>query len=282
VPRIVKGAVFERAEVVKLSRGGDSRFRVLRLRAPGLSAAARPGQFLMLRATDESDPLLARPFAVFDLPGERPGEVEVLFDIVGRGTALMDSLEPGDSVQVLGPLGEGWRYEDLGGKTAVLVAGGCGVAALFLLARRLLERGSCPVVLIDGARSKDALMAGELRGRLAGARIELATEDGSAGFRGTAVELAGRLLDKEPATMGACALFAAGPRGMLKAMHELAESRGLPLQVSMEERMACGVGVCRGCVVRARTPHPETGLSTRSVCADGPVFDSRELDWGSV
>jgi dihydroorotate dehydrogenase electron transfer subunit len=231
----------------------------------------------MLRAFDGTDPLLGRPLAVFDLPDGEPGSVEVLYDVVGRGTRIFSGLGPGDRVRVLGPLGNGWR-PGAGAGRSVVVAGGCGVGGVFLLARRLGAERPGTVTLVLGAASSDGLLSEESCARLTGVEVVRATDDGSEGLRGTAVEAAAGVLDGG----GPASLYASGPGAMLKAAAAMAAGRMLPLQVSLEERMACGVGACRGCVVRALEPHPETGLRTRTVCADGPVFDAGEIDWEAL
>ena len=289
------GAEHVTARVVSQRREADSDYRVLRLEAPAVARAARPGQFLMLRAFEGFDPLLGRPLAVFNLPADEPGTVEVLYAVVGRGTRIIERLEPGDAVKLLGPLGNGWRIgegigEGIGGggggggaeagRGHLLVGGGCGVAALWLLAKRLAASHAGEVTLVSAGACSANVLPPDLRGRLeelggAGVTVILATEDGSAGTEGLATDAARDLIENSPPAQ----LYAAGPRAMLKALAALAAERGLRLQVSLEERMACGVGVCRGCVVKATAPHPETGLYTRTVCADGPVFDANEIDW---
>ncbi len=114
---------------------------------------------------------------------------------------------------------------------------------------------------------------------LAGVSIHLVTEDGSAGRKGLATDAAADILDE---WQGPATVYAAGPTGMMKVFAELVEGREVLLQCSLEERMACGVGVCRGCVVKALEAHPETGLRTRTVCADGPVFCAGEIDWEAL
>jgi len=273
------------ARVVSVGRDPGSDFCLMRLEAPDVAAAAggaRPGQFVMLRAFSGVDPLLARPLAVFDLPEDAPGCVDLLFAVVGRGTRIFEGLAAGDRATVLGPLGNGWRLEGAGEAPAVLVGGGCGVAALYWAARRLAgSRGSAPVTLVTAGRTAAQLLPKRLGDRLAaaGVRIVTATDDGSEGLHGTALDALAEVLDALGGGAGDALVLASGPKAMLAAAARLAAERGVALQVSLEERMACGVGVCRGCVVKALAPHPETGLRTRTVCADGPVFDAAEIDW---
>ncbi len=244
---------------------------------------AKPGQFVNVGFPDITDPLLARPFAVFDA---RAGEVDVLFKKVGRGTVLMAELSVGDGVRLVGPLGRPWRLEPA--EASVLVAGGTGWGALHMLGKALASEGR-EVRAIWGQCDADAFPAERLveAGAIAAgegapdAGTILSTDDGSCGFCGSAVECLRDLLENKLAGRS-LALYGAGPVAMLRALAELARERGLPCQVSLEARMACGIGVCRGCVVNARGPHPETGLRRRTVCTDGPVFDAAEIDWENV
>ncbi len=253
--------------------GGD--YWKLTLKAAEIASRAKPGQFVNVGFPDRTDPLLARPFAVFDA---RPGEVDVLFKKVGRGTGLMAELEAGDHVRIIGPLGTPWRLEPA--EASVLVAGGTGWGALHMLGKVLASEGR-EVRAIWGQCDADAfpeagaIAAGE---GASDAGPILSTDDGSRGFCGNAVDCLGDLLQDELAGRRP-ALYGAGPVAMLRALAQLARARGLPCQVSLEARMACGIGVCRGCVVNAKGPHPETGLRRRTVCTDGPVFDAAEIDW---
>jgi len=241
--------------------------------APAVAAVARPGQFLTLSFPGRTDPLLPRPFAVFDADPDA-GRVRVLFAVVGRGTRLLAESKAGDRLRLVAPLGRGWRPGDEG--AAVLVAGGSAWAALHMLARTLAGAGR-DVRAIWG-QACEASFPDATSVAAPGVEFALATDDGSCGHAGTAVDCARSLLDGDLAGK-AVALYGAGPVPMLSALAALARERDLPCQVSLEARMACGIGVCRGCVVNALEPDPKTGLRRRAVCTDGPVFDSRELDW---
>lgn len=251
----------------------------LDLEAGDIAASARPGQFVMVRFPGTTDPLLPRPFAVFGTEG---GVLEVLFKTAGRGTKKLSNARPGDTLGVTGPLGNGWSVPE--GK-ALLVAGGTAFAAVRWLAAGLAREGRLRG-LVWGMKTKGDFPRRE-RLLPEGLEVSLATDDGSLGFGGTACELAGKLLDErdergksEPDV--ALTICGAGPVPMLRALAQLAAGCGLRCLVSLEARMACGLGTCRACVVNAKTPHPETGLRRRAVCTDGPVFDAGELDWGAL
>lgn len=251
----------------------------MRLTAPPEFAAARAGQFVMVRVGGGIDPLLRRPFGIFDLSTHIPlhdGAVsqpcfEMLYRVVGKGTALLSSLHATDRLDILGPLGTGF---DLGtpGVEKLLVGGGVGLAPLYLLARELVAQS--PVRLFAGGRSRDDILCITEFERL-GVECYVATEDGSLGECGLVTEaLVSRLEQLE----GGAELFACGPHPMLKAVAAIAAYRGIPCQVSLEGYMACGVGACLGCVTPGHRHTPESP-DYRCVCKDGPVFQAGELGW---
>jgi len=216
----------------------------------------------MLRLSRGYDPLLRRPFSLHTRQGEG---FSLLYRIVGRGTGLMSTLRPGDRLDVLGPLGTGFRLPDQA-KTAVLVGGGVGVAPLPFLAEALAARGCRIVSFIGGAAAGDILACNELE-RFG--PVQVATEDGSLGRRGLVTEiLAAELSAFTPPVQ----LFACGPREMLAEVASFAARHGFPCQVSLDEVLACGMGACQGCVV-------ETVAGWRRVCCDGPVFEAQEVIW---
>ncbi len=222
-----------------------------------------PGQFLHVAAPG---PLtLRRPFSVAGAP--EPGVVELLIELRGTGTRALASAPIGTRLSVLGPLGNGFTMPEED-ETALLVAGGIGVAGLRYLADVLLAAGRRVVALV-GARTSESLLHHVLPSALDGDRgvVKLATDDGSVGFRGTVCKLLGREAAEEK---GLARIYACGPPAMLRQVAALARSRRIPCEVLLEEIMACGVGACRGCVV-------PTTRGYKTVCSDGPVFDATEL-----
>lgn len=233
----------------------------LRLRAPEIAPAARPGQFVMLGPLEEGsqDPFLPRPFSIHRV--DAAGDLEILYARVGRLTQDMTRLEPGRRVWLLGPQGRGFFAP--GGGELWLVAGGLGVAPLVFLAEREAPRR--PVRLFYGVRAADRAVPLDPLPR-AGVRVELATDDGSAGAHGTAAQL---LEAAGPPPAGAV-LAGCGPWKMLRAIHAIAARWGTPLELSLETRMACGMGACLGCAI-------QLAAGRRRVCVDGPVFDGHEV-----
>ncbi len=255
---------------------------LLRLQAPELARAIRPGQFVMLRVPARSDPLLGRPFALYDTVVDDHGEpvgIDIVYLVVGKVTRLMAGLAPGDSVELWGPLGNGFPEPQASGHVG-LVAGGIGqtpflaqIRELFgergyggQKARRRVER----VSLYYGVRTAE-LAAGIDDFRAAGAALHLATDDGSLGFHGYVTQL----LAQQPAPEH---LFGCGPEPMLHALAAQARQRGVPCHLSLETPMACGVGICFSCVTAVRTGD---GWDYKRVCVDGPVFDAQCLHWVS-
>jgi dihydroorotate dehydrogenase electron transfer subunit len=260
------------AEVVANAPAGGH-YRRLVLAAPEIASPVKPGQFVNLRVTRGLDPLLGRPFSVFWADPAR-GEIELLYQRAGRGTGMLAAVERGERLPLVGPLGREFALQD-GAEVHVCLGGGTGVAPVYFLAGRAAAAGT-EACLAFGFRDLSYRLPEELVART-GAAFRLACDAGGRGcHRGTAVDLLGALLDGEFAGRGV-ALYAAGPAIMMRLAAELAAERGLPCLVSLEARMACGLSVCRGCVVRARDARGQT--VNRTVCTYGPVFRAAEVDW---
>ncbi len=251
----------------------------MRMTAPPAIVDSQPGQFVMLRVNPAIDPLLRRPFGIFDLGTfeteftdcGRQSYLEILYKVVGKGTSMLASLNKGDHLDVLGPLGKGFIPGDPTVEK-LLVGGGVGLAPLYYLARELVK-GSKVNLFAGGRNKEDVLCITEFE-RL-GVETYVATDDGTLGARGLVTDVFEQQLAKaRPGSM----IFACGPFPMLKAVASLAERYGALCQVSLEAYMACGVGACLGCVVKGKNHSDETP-DYRCVCKDGPVFDSRDLKW---
>ena len=235
------------------------------LAVEGEVAKPEPGQFVFLRVTDALDPFLRRPMSVFGFrESGSQSEIEILYRVVGRGTAVLARRRKGERVDLIGPLDRGFRLGD--GPRRVLVAGGMGAAPLVYLAAHLPPEDE----LVLGCRSGAEFPVPFLEARVS-RPVRVSTEDGSLGRRGLASELASDLAAEHG---WAVQFMAAGPAGMLAALARLARDRKVGCQVCLEARMACGVGSCLGCVVPASGPEPY-----RRVCTEGPVFDAGEIRW---
>lgn len=236
-----------------------------------------PGQFAMVSGWPGNDPLLPRPLAVFRSGGARgKATVEFVYKVVGRGTALLSGMHPGEPLAMTLPLGRGF---DLGreGRTWWLVGGGVGFSSVFPAAAAL-GRQRAEFEMFLGAKTRDQLPPREWTpGESAPGRIRLCTEDGTSGYLGRVTECVGeRIASVSPGDAARLTILACGPAAMLKEIAALAEARGAEAQVALENHMACGFGVCWGCVVSIREADR---TAYRRVCREGPVFDAREVVW---
>jgi dihydroorotate dehydrogenase electron transfer subunit len=257
------------AEVRSQRNAGGGYYRMV-LRVPALASRAKPGQFVMLRVSGGLDPLLARPFGIASVIAR--SSIELYYRVVGRGTSLLSAVAQGSSLAVIGPIGNGFPSPGRGAMP-LLVAGGSGFPPLLYFSAHYKDRAR----LFVGSRDRECLPPAsamkDFRVRVRG--IHYATEDGSRGACGFVTDPLSAYLDRTPSGDSRPVIYACGPHPMLSAVSRLAAERGILCYVSMEERMACGLGVCMGCSV------PVASGGYRRVCKDGPVFDSREIIWGS-
>jgi dihydroorotate dehydrogenase electron transfer subunit len=271
VPSDVQAVVVSNARL-------SSDYNILALEAPEL-AGAQPGQFLMIKTHQGTDPLLRRPFSVFEILRSPSGEatgVSVLSKRVGPGTTALAALKPGERVLCLGPLGKPFSLVSPPAE-AWMVAGGVGLAPFAILAEAL-EAAGTGATLFYGARSADELFCLDLFEKR-GVRLVLATEDGSRGAKALiSAPLEERLAEWSGAgRMPDIRLYACGPEPMLAAVARLGIRYGCPTEVSMERIMGCGLGGCYSCVVRVRDARGE-GHFVRS-CLEGPVLRGEDVCW---
>ncbi len=253
----------------------SAEYNVLALEAPQIAAVTEPGQFVMVKPGHDADPLLRRPFSVFEIlrnGGGRQTGLTILSKRIGTSTHRLYDLEPGARVQCLGPLGRPFTLPEQ--DTDVwMVAGGVGLAPFATVTETLATRG-VPLTLFYGARRAAELFHLEFFEQL-GVRVSLATEDGSRGDRGRVTVPLGRALERSdgdrPILIHAC-----GPEPMLAAVAHLAAQHNRPCEVSVERVMGCGLGGCYSCVVPVKTP---SGPHHVRSCLSGPVFDAATLVW---
>jgi dihydroorotate dehydrogenase electron transfer subunit len=255
-----------KAPIIRKQSWGD--YHLFRFEAPEMAGAARPGQFVMIRAGETSSPLLRRPFS---LHARENGALEIFFKVAGEGTALLARREEGETVDVLGPLGRGFDLDiPLDGKTACLVGGGRGIAPLYFLGLELSARAALVKVVYGGRTEADLPVRDKFEE--AGLEIVWSTDDGSSGFRGLATDL----LEREVAARRPDLLFVCGPDQMMRASAVIAARLRIPAQISLESIMGCGFGACWGCVRRIRR---NGEAKWRKICEDGPVFAAEEIAW---
>ncbi len=291
-----------------------SSYYKMRLSCEGFSGAA-PGQFVMIRVNNSYDPFLRRPMSIYRITPHHPplkkggrGEFEILYQVVGKGTNIMSELKEGDEIDVLGPLGQGfWIPEKI--ERAIIVAGGIGVAPMVALSEKIrITNKELRLSVFIGGKIKNDILCKEDFKKI-GAKVHIATEDGSMGKKGTSVDLLKKFVTDSQSSifnLQSSIIFACGTQGMLKAVASIARDKNMACQVSLDKRMACGTGACLGCVVRVsgqwsvvsgqknkkddastlRGTHPVDGSqhSTlyKCVCTDGPVFDAEEINWEEI
>jgi dihydroorotate dehydrogenase electron transfer subunit len=237
------------------------------LEAPEISAEAGPGQFVMVRCAKET--ILPRPFSIHRV---EEGQIALLFQVVGKGTAWLSQMKKGDTLDIFGPLGNGYTIKPESGNL-LLVAGGMGIAPLHFLAEVAAGMGK-KVIIIMGARTGNCLLPvnpgqGLYDKGMMPASFQClnATEDGSEGFKGLATQLIPHYIKNIDQ------VFTCGPVAMYRAMAQIPELKDKDVQLSMEIMMGCGAGVCYGCTIKTKK-----GL--KQVCKDGPVFGMGEVEWG--
>ncbi|MCD5401882.1 dihydroorotate dehydrogenase electron transfer subunit [candidate division NPL-UPA2 bacterium] len=256
-----------------------------RMVLPALQVAreAKAGQFIQVRVSDEYDPLLRRPLSIHRIGQKLKAEsllqdMEILYEVVGKGTRILAQKQVGEELDILGPLGKGFNLPG-GLETAILIAGGIGVAPLLALAEKIAESGKLKVEntkVLVGARTKGRVL-GEDDFRNLGAEVRVATDDGSQGYKGLATDLLKELLSIINHQLSTV-VYACGPKEMLREIAALTVSQGIPCQLSLENQMGCGVGACRGCVIKIKNQKSKI-KNYKRVCKDGPVFEAGEIIW---
>jgi len=243
----------------------------LRSQAPNPVAEAVPGQFVMLRGEWGRDLLNGRAFSVLQAFDSRT--FSVLLKVFGRGTALMQQLQPGDRMTVTGPLGRGFKAPNPERKQ-LLVAGGVGLPPLHLQARTAAATGQAAAVELfyGGRTAADLVLTEDLEAW--GIETVLATDDGTRGVQGRVTEPLGARLDRAAASGEAVEILSCGPTPMLRAVRAIGLAHGVPTYLCLEEMMACGFGVCLGCAVPVYGDKPY-----KYCCTDGPVFEASEVRW---
>ncbi|MGB9664962.1 MAG: dihydroorotate dehydrogenase electron transfer subunit [Ignavibacteria bacterium] len=224
-----------------------------------LTKDAKPGQFVNVRVSETCYPYLRRPFSYCDVEGD---SFKLIFTIFGQGTKMMANAPRGTKFDVIGPLGNGFNLDD-DFENAVLVGGGLGIAP-FPFVTRLLDAKK-KIYTYIGAKTKELVVTFGLK------NFQIATDDGSIGFQGNVVELLRNDLEKNVFN-GKIKIFGCGPTPMLRALKQLSEEFDLNCEVSTEESMACGFGICQGCPIELAD-----SSGYKLVCKDGPVFNAREI-----
>ncbi len=273
--------IIEEGRIVSLERVLGQIYR-LRLHCPKIARAARPGQFVMLRVREGTDPLLRRPFS-FSRIYALKGELEILFRVVGRGTLLLSRLPADSTLSLVGPLGNGFTLPADKSAPLAFIAGGIGIAPLLELIAQVVggrgQKGSGELHLFYGARSAVELLPEE-EVTIAGLRSHFATDDGSFGYQGRITRMFEDVLAE--GAFRPLQIYSCGPLAMQYNVAKWALANDMPAQLSLESLMACGIGACLGCALAAATPKEAGEERFVHVCEDGPIFSAGSIKWEKI
>lgn len=233
------------------------------LDAKEVAVQAKPGQFISVYSNDKSR-VLPRPISICEIDREK-GTLRIVYRVVGKGTEEFSKAEAGDSFEILGPLGNGFPIEEAKGKKVLMIGGGIGVPPMLQTAKEI----DGEAIIVSGYRNQDLFLKEELE---SAGTLFIATEDGSVGTKGNVVDA---IRENQ---IEADMMFACGPKPMLRALKNYALEKGIPCWISMEEKMACGVGACLACVCQSKDVDSHSHVHNKRICKDGPVFLSTEVE----
>ena len=233
------------------------------LDAKEVAVQAKPGQFISVYSNDKSR-VLPRPISICEIDREK-GTLRIVYRVVGKGTEEFSKAEAGDSFEILGPLGNGFPIEEAKGKKVLMIGAGIGVPPMLQTAKEIEGEA----IIVSGYRNQDLFLKEELE---SAGTLFIATEDGSVGTKGNVVDA---IRENQ---IEADMMFACGPKPMLRALKNYALEKGIPCWISMEEKMACGVGACLACVCQSKDVDSHSHVHNKRICKDGPVFLSTEVE----
>jgi len=252
--------IFEDSALVKCNRLSEGIYEMyLKTKA---AEYAKPGQFVMVYPKDSST-ILPRPISICEVCED---SLRLVYRVQGKGTREFSLYKEGESVKVLGPLGNGFPVEAGRGKKSILIGGGIGVPPILELAKALKGED---VTVLAGYRNSDLFLDKDFKKQ---ATLEIATEDGSVGVKGNVMDV---IREKN---IKCDVIYACGPMPMLRAIKKYAEENGITAYISLEERMACGVGACLGCVCKTVKKDAHSHVNNARVCTEGPVFEASEVE----
>ncbi len=239
------------------------------VKAPSIVKASKPGNFIEIRVSQTTEPFLRRPISIYNLDKEN-GILEFIFQVKGKGTEILAKQEEGKEIDIIGPLGYGtFKYENY--QNLAIIGGGIGVFPLYELAK-IAKADNKNVTTYLGFRSKDFVVLEEEFQSVSNELI-LTTDDGSYAKQGFAINY----LEEDIKNGKIDSIYACGPLPMLKAVQKLAIEKQIPCQISLEEKMACGLGVCLGCAVKT-AKSPADSPQYLHVCKAGPVFNAKDVE----
>lgn len=247
------------AEIIRHTSLSDGIFDMT-LKAEEIAKEAKAGQFISVYLNNKSK-ILPRPISICGIDKEA-GTLRIVYRTVGDGTKELSDYKEGEMVKILGPLGNGFTQKD---KKAILIGGGIGIPPMLELMKQL----DCDKTAVLGYRDSDMFLKDEFE---AVGDVVISTEDGSFGTKGNVIDAI-----KEQGVEGSI-IYACGPTPMLRGIKAYAEEMGIEAQISMEERMACGIGACLACVCRSKEKDAHSNVHNKRICKDGPVFLSTEVE----
>lgn len=233
-----------------------------------LAEMSEPGQFVEIYLPN-GEMILPRPISICETD-VRKGNVTMVYSVVGKGTDALSKMPRGSCLKVMGPIGKGFEISDI--SAVLVIGGGIGVPPLLMLVKELYKKKPQPdIYAVLGFRNSGAVILEDEFSKLTD-HMFIATDDGSTGFHGNVLDC----INSMPSLPDFDMIYSCGPKVMLKGVSDYAASHNIPAQISMEERMACGLGACVGCAVKIRNG---SEFEYKKVCKDGPVFYSKEVAW---
>lgn len=258
-----------KAEILKIEKLKEDIYK-FSIKAEEIVKSAKPGHFIEIRVVDAIEPLLRRPISIYNLEKEQ-GILEFIFQVKGKGTELLAKRKVGEKLDILGPLGYGtFSVKDY--KKVAIIGGGIGTFPLYELAKELKEQTTTKVHVYMGFRNKE-LITLEEEFKSVSDELTITTDDGSYGIQGFSINELKKDCEKETPDK----IFACGPLPMLKAVQSYAKEKNIPCEISLEQKMACGIGVCLGCAVKT-AKSPEDNPQYWHVCKAGPVFNASDVE----
>ena len=293
MPKIKSKVKSQKSKVIS-NRNIKSNYFEIIIEAPEIAKSAQPGQFVNIKVSDGIEPLLRRPLSIHRIGkwqmanGKWQHGIKILYEVIGKGTEILSKKKEGEYLEVIGPLGNGFRF-DRGLSTVdcrpILIAGGMGTAPLVFLAEEIKKSQShkvtkSPILVLLGAKTKDSILCEEEFKNL-GCEVKIATDDGSRGFKGYVSDLLIKTLSTIDYRLST--IYACGPKLLLKEISRITQEHAIPAQLSLESHMACGIRACMGCVIKVtRSPgvHQVTrNFEYKRVCKEGPVFEANQILW---
>lgn len=251
----------EKSTIIKADRLAEGVYSIW-FETENIAKAAKAGQFISVYCKDGSR-ILPRPISICEI---KDNLLRIVYRVVGKGTEEFSGMKEGESLEIMGPLGNGYTLKD---NKALLMAGGIGVPPMVETAKELKNKGVSDITIIAGYRNNHIFLKEELEQY---GRLYIATEDGTVGTKGNVMDVVKKY------SITADEIYTCGPKPMLKAIKDWSIAEGIEAQLSLEEKMACGIGACLACVCKSTETDEHSNVNNKRVCKDGPVFYAGEVE----